>query len=164
LSRVCEVHTASVRAPALCPASSPDGASSTTRPAVSKACAQSACHSHHTLSRFLAANTWTYNSSGLHRRAPRRRGMDLALACRALRRRRLRSPLQALVCRCVRVLWGYRRSSLEFCYCVSSFFLVTGMAGKIHVSGRRGDKRYEIRARGHDGPPAGRRRTARIDL
>jgi len=33
-SRVCEVHTASVRAPAACPARSPDGASSTTRPAV----------------------------------------------------------------------------------------------------------------------------------
>jgi hypothetical protein len=162
LSRVCEVHTASVRAPALCPASSPDGASSTTRPAVSKVCAQPVCHSRHSsLSRFLAANTWTYNSSGLHRRAPRRRSTVLVLACRALRRRRLRSPLQALVCRCGRVLWGYRRSSLDFRF---KFFIVRGMTGKIHVSGGRGDKRDGIRARGHDGPPAGRRRTARIDL
>jgi hypothetical protein len=145
-SRVCEVHTASVRAPALCPESSPDGASSTTRPAVSKACAQPACHSHHTTPlelslAFSTANTWTYNSSGLHRRAPRRRGMDLAPACRALRRRRLYSLLQALVCRCVRVLWGYRRSSLDFSLC-----FVRGIAGNTCKWGK-GDKNTCQRSR-----------------
>jgi hypothetical protein len=43
LSRVCEVQTASVRAPAARPAINPDGASSTTRPAASRACS-AACH------------------------------------------------------------------------------------------------------------------------
>lgn len=138
LSRVCEVHTASVRAPALRPASSPDGASSTTRPTVSKACIQPVCHSHHyPLSRSLAgSNTYTYNSSDLHRGAPLRRGMNPALVCRALRRRRLRSPLQALVCRFVRVLWGYRRSSLDISS--RSVFFVRGMAGNMCERGKRG--------------------------
>ena len=123
------------------------------------------CHSHPLLSlAFLAgANTWTYNSSGLHRRVPRRRGMDLALACRALRHRRLRSPPQVPVYQCVRALWGYRRSSLDFRCCVPSFSF-RGITGNVHVSGGRGDKRDVIRARRHDGPPAGRWRTARIDL
>jgi hypothetical protein len=77
-SRVCEVHTASVRAPAARPASNPDGASSTTRPAR----VESVLNRVSPVITYDSRARLTYSFSGLPRRAPRRQGMDLASACR----------------------------------------------------------------------------------
>jgi hypothetical protein len=75
-SRVCEVHTASVGAPAARPAINPDGASSTTRPAAMRS--YSAVVTGPAL-----RQSGTYSSSGPHRRVRHQRGMGLAAACPA---------------------------------------------------------------------------------
>jgi len=62
LSRVCEVHTASVRAPAARPEIKPDGASSTTRPVVSRACSAALRFSSSSPSLYHTGRTvlWVY--------------------------------------------------------------------------------------------------------